>query len=152
MDSKIKAQRYIDSIVFSNECYAEIREVARRAYQKGYEDAAGITGGIGTEMVSSRQPIKDISVKAYCKTSEHMGVQAPLGKYRTYNKSKLLDIKNDYIIFAGKKVSSKWLAKELRGLNYYVENIGGTVWVEHWTIDGSEQPVQGEVDIDNLPF
>lgn len=117
--------RYLNSVEFKNECYLEMREVARRAYLSGYAD-----GAKGIKVYDEDVPvghIRNVSVEMWIAACHYYPKKH---EHSNYFFETLANFRNSYQIWADRKISSKRFAKELRELGFYVENINGTIMVD----------------------
>lgn len=140
--------KYLNSIEFTNECYLEMREVARRAYLAGYKYGSLSRCHEGDVDIPVGH-VKDVSVKAWL---DSWGTNpSPVEiQYSRYMRNSLSYMRLLYMEWAKKEISAKRMAAELRKLGYYVENIGGRIQVDVWI--GGDVEYGAEEDLKDLPF
>lgn len=138
--------KYLNSIEFTNQCYLEIREVARGAYLAGYKDGSLSRRQEGDVDIPVGH-VRDVSVMAWLKWCNYSPIE--LSNAAHYVES-LQNFKMAYQSWSGKEVTSKRFASELRKFGYYVENIGGRIQVDVWV--GGTVCDESEDDVKELPF
>lgn len=140
--------KYLNSVEFTNQCYLEMREVARRAYLAGYKDGSLSRRQEGDVDIPVGH-VRDVSVEAWLDSwgTNPSPVEIPNSKYM---RNSLSNMRLLYVDWSEMKISSKAIASELRKLGYYVENIGGRIQVDVWV--GGTIVDESEENIKELPF